>query len=402
MKKRRVILYLSLVLVLLAGFIAASAAEASFSDVKTSDWHYETVTRLVQRGGIKGYPDGSFKPNDSMKKGEFVKLIVGSLGFEEENASGSHWAMNFINKAEDLDILDQSEFRENSLNKEITRNEMAKIAVRTLEYLDEKTYPDNIDEYESLITDYKNVDSDYNEYVLKSYVKGIITGYEDGSFKGERSLNRAEAATVAMRLFDKSLRKEAKLEEKPEITPEAGYNVYGAIILETDGIKMKIIDGLGRERWSEEATVEVVEELTRTENMTLRWDDPYRPMAIPGDTFITEDGREIVLEIDEETGVLGFGQNVATELGRYYPGATKDVPIVEGSQGYRMYDRTAGSPYYVDEDTGRGYYRNEWLYLSSVYSNSRMKEIYFPDAKNGDTYRDIVEFDGYNWYWIGE
>ena len=61
--------------------------------------------------------------------------------------------------------------------------------------------------------------------------------------------------------------------------------------------------------------------------MTLRYDDPYRPKAIEGDTFITADGREVVLKVDPQTGILGFGQNVATELGRIDRSGS---PIVHG------------------------------------------------------------------------
>jgi hypothetical protein len=398
-KKKRSFIFIILVIVLTLGMLAAGA-KPSFSDVESDDWYYETVTKLVERGGINGFPDGRFKPINKMKKGEFVKLIVGSLGFEEDPLESLHWSSGYIEKAKELNILDDSEFEDSTLNENINRNEMAKIAVRTLEHLGEDDYPDNLDEYKSLIADYNSIDSEYKEYVLKAYVKGIITGYEDSSFKGEKELIRAEASTVAIRLFDDSLRKPAELEEETEISPEAGYNLFGAEILEVDGKNMKIIDGLGRELTCREANVEVVEELTRTEPMTLRWDDPYRPMAIEGDIFITEDGREVVLKIDEETGVLGFGQNVATEMGRYYPGATRNVAIVHGKQGYRSYDKTSGSPYYYDADTGAGYYQIEWNRIIAKLSNSYMKEK-FPDAKKGAIYRDVVLFDGHNWLNIG-
>ena len=42
---------------------AMPAFAATYTDVKSSDWYYSTVTSLSDKNIISGYKDGSFKPN---------------------------------------------------------------------------------------------------------------------------------------------------------------------------------------------------------------------------------------------------------------------------------------------------------------------------------------------------
>ncbi len=171
-----------------------------FSDMEPADWFYDDVNQLVQIGGINGYPDGSFKPDLTMKKGEFIKLIVGGLGCTQENYIGGHWAMNYINAAKELGIVDEDEYPESELNDDITRKEMAKIAVKTLE-LSGTLKTDNLTNHKSLISDLDTLEDEYKLYVLYAYANGILMGYPDGAFKGDKTLTRAEGATVAIRIF---------------------------------------------------------------------------------------------------------------------------------------------------------------------------------------------------------
>lgn len=56
----------------------------TFKITKPSVWHMGTVSKLVERGGIEGYPDNTFKPDKEITKAEFIKTVVASLSFNEE------------------------------------------------------------------------------------------------------------------------------------------------------------------------------------------------------------------------------------------------------------------------------------------------------------------------------
>lgn len=181
-------------------------ATSKFSDVKESDWYVNTVSKLVGLGGIDGCSDGTFKPSVEMKKGEFTKLLVASLGYDSVSSNSGHWANNYVKKAESLKILDSNEFASSELDMTITRYEMAKMVTRALELQGESTIQ-NKNKYAYQIKDYDNIPSKYKDFVLEAYVKGIIAGYPDGTFKGDRGLSRAEASTVVVRILDTDERK---------------------------------------------------------------------------------------------------------------------------------------------------------------------------------------------------
>lgn len=76
----------------------------SFSDVSAGAWYATAVNTLVELDVLSGYEDGTFRPNNAVTRAEFVtavckcfdSLSTGSAGFSD--VSG-HWAEGFINQA---------------------------------------------------------------------------------------------------------------------------------------------------------------------------------------------------------------------------------------------------------------------------------------------------------------
>ncbi|NLK96501.1 MAG: S-layer homology domain-containing protein [Epulopiscium sp.] len=207
MQKKRVAAILTFI-ISLGMMVQVYAAEISFKDVSASDWYAGTVTRLVELGGIGGYPDETFKPGQIMSKAEFIKTLVGSLGLEIEESNTSHWADNYIKKALELGLIEETEkntFQGDRLNAPITRQEMAKIAVLTATKVKKEALTGQ-QVYIDQIKDYSKISTDYKSYVLTAYTNGIIAGYPDNNFKPNNSLTRAEACTVIIRILEPNQR----------------------------------------------------------------------------------------------------------------------------------------------------------------------------------------------------
>ncbi|MFJ8102249.1 S-layer homology domain-containing protein [Lysinibacillus sp. NPDC096212] len=60
---------------LVAAAIVPVASAASFTDVTDNNSHKEAISSLVDAGIIKGYPDGTFKPDQFVSRGQVVKLL---------------------------------------------------------------------------------------------------------------------------------------------------------------------------------------------------------------------------------------------------------------------------------------------------------------------------------------
>jgi hypothetical protein len=74
---------------ILARFDAASdqAAAAQFPDVPETYWAYREIADAVERGWVRGYEDGTFRPNQSVTRAEAVTILnrVLARGANREN-----------------------------------------------------------------------------------------------------------------------------------------------------------------------------------------------------------------------------------------------------------------------------------------------------------------------------
>ncbi len=198
----------TIAITLTATLLFASAAvyaadQQQYKDLKTTNWAYESVKAMSDKDIIKGYPDGSFKPQSTVTYGEFIKMMVVAVTGEELTVAEKphHWAYNYYQKALELNLFAEAEIDTTMLNHAIPRSDMALIISNGLG----KTEVENYSEIEKIV---KDVDSTtkYDYHIIKSYATGILSGYSDGSFKPKGTLTRAESALVIYRFTDESKR----------------------------------------------------------------------------------------------------------------------------------------------------------------------------------------------------
>ena len=67
--------------VLLSRVHELEAGEKSFPDVPKTHWAYDAIAAAGTAGWIHGYEDGTFRPNQSVKRIEAVKMINNMLGW---------------------------------------------------------------------------------------------------------------------------------------------------------------------------------------------------------------------------------------------------------------------------------------------------------------------------------
>jgi hypothetical protein len=202
MKKRTKGTSFFVTLIVLALSIQISyGAEANFNDLKGNEWYYNNVKTLVEdtKSIIIGYPDGTFRPLAKLTKDQFITMVVRAAGFEPGVAS-DYWAQNYINKAIELNLIEEDDF--DNYRSEITREEMSMIVVRVVEYLEgDKTFTD-LTQVKQVVNDSQEFTYKYENYIMKTYKLGIITGCPDHTFKPQGVLTRSEASAVVVRLID--------------------------------------------------------------------------------------------------------------------------------------------------------------------------------------------------------
>ena len=179
----------------------------AFVDVPKTHWAYDNIVRITELDGCNGYEDGTFKPDNQITHEEFLTVVM-KLTYKGDvndaptsalSANWADWAKATLNAAAQAGIVTADDTDLLAVNTPITRAEMAKIISRTLDYLG-KAKATNLDT--GKITDWNAIPADYQPYVAEVYAKGIISGYEDGSFGPANCLTRAEASAVIVRMID--------------------------------------------------------------------------------------------------------------------------------------------------------------------------------------------------------
>ena len=212
MKKRILATFLSAVTLI----SCSSALAADYSDVNQSAWYASYVNKISELNAFSGYEDGTFRPDNQITQEEFIKtvvcLICGELNESNAptvkntwNSKWSSWAIPYLDKAFELGLITEQDTMFKLVGIPCNRGEMAKVITRAVEYLKEDSVADT-STYITKLKDYNRMKEEYKPYVLQAYAKGILSGYDDGTFRDDGLLTRAEASSVLVRLIDKNER----------------------------------------------------------------------------------------------------------------------------------------------------------------------------------------------------
>lgn len=194
------------------------ASAKTFKDVKTSDWHYNVVNELSDKGIISGYEDGTFKPQRPVTYSEFLTLLNNAIGTKQapDYTNPTQWYKPTFDYLQNKGVITNIA----NPNAEITRNEMAKYLSLGLEKLKNQkpntTAPTNL-------KDFNSIPAEYKDYVANTVNAGLVKGDEFQNFNGSKSLTRAETAVIIKGLGGGTT---APTPNKPDEKPVAQVKGY--------------------------------------------------------------------------------------------------------------------------------------------------------------------------------
>lgn len=171
-----------------------------FGDM-ANHWAREYAVKLLNRGIINGFPDGNFRPDQSITRAEFAKMVVLALGLHANGADlypdviSDSWYYSFVAAATEAGLIngDGNGFLPDHM---IARQDAATILARAMTYKN-KVLP----EFDPEFRDSEYI-ADYARNAVNSLCGlGIITG-DNGAFRPADSLTRAEASALFVRFCD--------------------------------------------------------------------------------------------------------------------------------------------------------------------------------------------------------
>ena len=178
--------------------VPATPAE-SFSDVTNSHWGYNAISSLRSKGLIFGYPDGTFKPDTSITRAEFVTMLVKALGLNTsvtssmfKDVTADAWYYGTVNTATSAGLVSgmgDNLFAPNTL---ITREQMAMMVVHSLGSKAPIAIGNELENFSD-----KSTVSSWAVSSMRVAVKaGIINGMSTGKIAPLDNATRAQAAEM--------------------------------------------------------------------------------------------------------------------------------------------------------------------------------------------------------------
>ena len=178
-----------------------------FDDIEGVDWASEAILALADKGIINGKAPNQFNPYDAITREEFVKILIGAMGYKPNDylknvfadADESDWFCKYINIAYDKGLVKGVGKDLFGVGENITREDMCVMLYNAL-----KLKISNIsDEVKVPFKDSDEI-SDYAKTavgVLSEY--GAINGVSEDEFQPKGNATRAQAAKVIYLVYDK-------------------------------------------------------------------------------------------------------------------------------------------------------------------------------------------------------
>lgn len=155
---------------------------------------------------VVGYPDGTFGPERNITRAEavamFTRLVRGKVESNSRTTrysdANNQWYSDALNYATDKGYISGYTDGRFNPNANMTREEFAQMI--------SKYVAENVKKVEdNTLISFKDVsDKNWSKSAIQDALeRGIIKGYEDGTFRGDRDITRAEAVRMLNRTFDR-------------------------------------------------------------------------------------------------------------------------------------------------------------------------------------------------------
>jgi|GEM_PF-6485717 len=184
--------------------VSALANQSSVSTLHDIQGHWaeNQINQGITSGWMSGYPDGSFKPDQSITRAEFVSLINRAAGYKEtgktsfSDVGSRDWFAADLARAITAGYISGYSDKSFKPNKSINRQEVAVVLARVAK-LETAVDP-------SAQLSYKDA-AELGSWSAKSVAavsgRNLMAGYPDRCFRPSQAMTRAEALVCLSKVF---------------------------------------------------------------------------------------------------------------------------------------------------------------------------------------------------------
>ena len=204
MKKAfKVITLLMLVILVVTAFAMPASAKQVFTDLSPEHWCYAKIMDFEKKGYVCGYSDNTFRADRTITRAEYVKIVNNFFGYKPsekttsafKDVNSGDWFMPYVNEAVDRGYIEGFEDGTFRPQDPIRRQEATVILARILK-IDKEVYPAD---HKDGLAQYSDSDEvqEWARVAIHSYsVYNFINGYEDETLRILRNVTRAETVEL--------------------------------------------------------------------------------------------------------------------------------------------------------------------------------------------------------------
>lgn len=178
-------------------YSASQQGNSVFSDI-SGHWAEEYITKMNEQGIVSGIGDGSFAPDRSVTRAEFVKMICvmngvsgGTDGAFKDINTGD-WYYKYVIAAYSAGLINGVGDGSFAPDRSISREDAAVIISRVI-----KTKQMN---NSSTFADYDKISDYAREAVGLLVAAGVVKGDDKGNFNPQNAISRGETAALLVRM----------------------------------------------------------------------------------------------------------------------------------------------------------------------------------------------------------
>ncbi len=171
-----------------------------FKDIAAVDWAKDAISYCYKNNIISGDGDGNYRPNDAVKREEFIKMAVEAFklngGKTEDmftDCDSEMWYAKYVSTAKTLGVVNGRDDGSFGIGEHITREDVVVILYRILELNGAIEAVTASDAQYTDLDDVSDYATDAMTYMINA---GVISGMDDGRVAPKDNCTRAQVAKI--------------------------------------------------------------------------------------------------------------------------------------------------------------------------------------------------------------
>lgn len=225
------------------GAVSPAFAAQPAEDIN-GHWAEKQLQEWANQGTLKGFEDGTVRPNQSITRAEFIALVNRIFGYTESaqvqfnDLSSSNWAYTDVAKAVKAGYVQGYQDQTIHPSADVTRQEAAAMIAKVVGL--------TVGQTDSLST-FKDADriSAWSKQGVAAVLESkIMNGYPDQTFEPQKSLTRAEAVVLIDAAFAKKTAETVTFDQAGTYggKDQEIQVIHGNVVISAPGITLQNVE----------------------------------------------------------------------------------------------------------------------------------------------------------------